>query len=332
MITFAIRYCTVQYVFRWRDAESNATKALQAAPKDSEARFRRGLALTELHQWGRARQGKRVTKFFDTDLIRVLDIQAFLDSGGCSVKGKAVLEAIARFEAASISSPVNDKSDNSSEALDIFRLGRYAGFAVRDSKIGGKGVFATREFKAGDEILTEEPLLTVEAEYFDDFHGNVEVSLQYMSPDDLARFLSLHNQHTSKCCASQLPHRASEIYQSNFLKLTDKIAGIGFYASRFNHSCAPNACHEFDPDIKKLKMRALSPISEGQEIFISYNGEDCTHPAPRAERQAELRKRYHFTCACAECTARHPLRLWLCELVDRIFRAVRIKKAVKSGA
>ena len=48
----------VHHILRWHDAESDATATLQLVPNNSEARFRRGLALTELRQWNRARQGE----------------------------------------------------------------------------------------------------------------------------------------------------------------------------------------------------------------------------------------------------------------------------------
>lgn len=236
-----------------------------------------------------------------------------------------MLGAISRFKAAPTSAPVNDKSNDRSEIFENVPLGSNPGFAIRDSKIGGKGVFATREFKAGDVIMREDIVLTVEAKQFDEAHVHVEAALSRMTANVLARFLSLHNEHSGNCCAVPLPHRASEIYQSNMLMLTSNIAGLGFHASRFNHSCEPNARHTFNAATKKLEMRALSPIRKGEEVFITYNGSEITPSTPRAKRQAELRKRYHFTCACAVCKQASAPRV----LVDRIVQALWTKRQQK---
>ncbi|KJA18991.1 hypothetical protein HYPSUDRAFT_168621 [Hypholoma sublateritium FD-334 SS-4] len=295
---------------RWRDAESDATKALKLAPNDSEACFRRGLARTELQQWSQARK----------------DIQTFLDRGGCSIKGRAVLDAITRFEANPTSTTFSDRTKGRSEIFETIALDDNSSIAIRSSKIGGKGVFATREFKAGDVILREKPVLTVKAKHFDEAHVHVETALRNMSPEDLAGFLSLHNEHTRSCCADSLPRRASGIYKSNALMLNPDVAGVGLRASRFNHSCAPNACHALNPITNKLEMRALDPIREGEEIFITYNSSEITPQTPREKRQAELRKRYHFTCACSMC--KQTSATWV--LVDRIVRTLWTKPQQKA--
>ncbi|KJA18768.1 hypothetical protein HYPSUDRAFT_205131 [Hypholoma sublateritium FD-334 SS-4] len=303
---------------RWRDAESNATTTLTLAPDHLEALFRRGLARTELHQWSQARQ----------------DIQACLDRGGCSVKGYAVLDAITRFEAASSPNPISDRSDDSrSETLGTFPLDDLPGLAIRDSKVDGKGVFATREFKKGDTILCEEPLLTVEGRSLEECTVDVEAVLRKMSPENMAHFLSLHNAHAGGCCAGTLPHHAAEIFQSNLIMLANGRRGVCSNASRFNHSCMPNANHTFDSATGKLRIYAMGAIREGEEISIMYKQSDGYHMncKPRTERQADLQKLYHFTCACAVCTlpdtgaaqASDARRVRISELADRITRVLQ---------
>ncbi len=106
--------------FRWRDAEADATAALKLAPDDLKALFRRGLARTELREWSLARQGKERPNFSWTELIYLIDIQAYLDGGGCLAEGNAVLDAIANFEIAAMPNQISDKSDDSNEIFDIF--------------------------------------------------------------------------------------------------------------------------------------------------------------------------------------------------------------------
>ncbi|KKY26210.1 putative set and mynd domain [Diplodia seriata] len=73
--------------------------------------------------------------------------------------------------------------------------------------------------------------------------------------------------------------------------------GISFdpLACRANHCCDPNAFVIMDG--AQLSYRALKPIAKDDEVFISYI--DATNPFER--RQAELRQRYHFSCACSKC-------------------------------
>ncbi|KJA18993.1 hypothetical protein HYPSUDRAFT_204910 [Hypholoma sublateritium FD-334 SS-4] len=288
---------------RWCDAESDATTALKLAPDNLAAIFRRGLARTELHHWSLARQ----------------DIQAFLDRGGSATEGHVVLAAITHLEATSTTNLINDRSSDSSEVFDNLPLDEISGFAVRDSKIGGKGVFATREFKRGDMILREKPLTTMTKS---SVFADMEAGVRNMLPENLARFLSLHNAHTGDC---EFPSRAAEIYTSNLLVFTNGTVGVGFRASRINHSCAPNVRHSFHSATGELRIYALGPIREGEEIFNMYFSGRYIYGVPRAVRQAELRMVFNFTCACAVCTlpteagqASDARRVRLAELSDRI--------------
>ncbi|PYH47591.1 S-adenosylmethionine-dependent methyltransferase [Aspergillus saccharolyticus JOP 1030-1] len=67
------------------------------------------------------------------------------------------------------------------------------------------------------------------------------------------------------------------------------------YAALMNHSCDYNAVVGFDGD--ELFVKAIRPIAEGEQIFISYV--DTTNP--RWLRQKELQERYYFRCRCTKC-------------------------------
>ena len=72
-----------------------------------------------------------------------------------------------------------------------------------------------------------------------------------------------------------------------------------FLATALTHlpSCTPNAAYRFDLSTHSFELRALSDISSGSQIFISY-----IDPAlPRASRQLALSS-YGFTCCCAACS------------------------------
>eukprot|EP00794_Sanderia_malayensis_P009249 gene9249-10226_t len=73
--------------------------------------------------------------------------------------------------------------------------------------------------------------------------------------------------------------------------------GIGIYndASLINHSCKPNCIAVFDST--KISIRPVRPISQSEEIVISYI--ECLETTE--ERQRELLERYFFKCQCARC-------------------------------
>ena len=244
-----------------------------------------------------------------------------------------MLNAIARYEADPTSHTANDSSSDNDEPLEHLSPGGDAGFAIRESKIGGHGVFATRAFKAGDVILHEKVLLTLDAKHVDDVQQPVQLALRDMPYEDMARFLLLQKEHASKCCAALSSRHVAETYQSCAYQLKAGVVGMGFYASWLNHSCAPNASHVFNADEKKLEVRALNDIREGDEVFVKYLGGEFTTWTPRVKRQAELLKRYHFTCTCFVCTAsENALLVWIFALMDRVLLSLWARKAVKSTA
>ncbi|KAF7591787.1 hypothetical protein BBP40_001113 [Aspergillus hancockii] len=67
------------------------------------------------------------------------------------------------------------------------------------------------------------------------------------------------------------------------------------YAALINHSCNYNSVVGFDGD--ELFVKAIRPISQGEQIFISYI--DFTNPVTL--RRTELHDRYFFTCSCPKC-------------------------------
>ena len=74
-------------------------------------------------------------------------------------------------------------------------------------------------------------------------------------------------------------------------------------AALLNHSCNPNTAITFSGPI--FSLRALVPIAKSSEVFISY----INNTYPPSFRQAELKSRYFFTCACLECSASPPSTL-----------------------
>ena len=75
--------------------------------------------------------------------------------------------------------------------------------------------------------------------------------------------------------------------------------GIFPNASRFNHSCVPNAFFSWNEKSKALTIHAIIDIPSGQEIFLNYYSGDFLDTT--IERQQELSNSYNFECACSAC-------------------------------
>ena len=78
---------------------------------------------------------------------------------------------------------------------------------------------------------------------------------------------------------------------------------FGIKASRFNHSCQPNAEVTFSMDENKMiRIFALTKIKKGQEIMILYGDRDVPMRC-REERRSFLRAKWKFDCHCQLCEA-----------------------------
>ncbi|KAF8259759.1 hypothetical protein EI94DRAFT_1900634 [Lactarius quietus] len=201
------------------------------------------------------------------------DIQMFLDNGGNPTLGAQELRSIADTE------------------------------TIQE----GKGAFASRNFQRGDLILAEKPIFSIRIDVPKQLqHISIEAAVRNLSPVHLDGFLSLQNSHTECSCFPNRPLLG--IYTTNGFGLGfgGSGAGVCVKASRFNHSCAPNARFSFNSDTGELRIYALGTISRGEEIFVAYSDRFIDgrrlYGTPRLPRQAHLRQLYHFTCACSTCS------------------------------
>lgn len=82
--------------------------------------------------------------------------------------------------------------------------------------------------------------------------------------------------------------------------------------SRINHSCSPNALRGPSPtrDLE-VEVRALRPISPGEELTIAYLPAD-TLMTPTPERRELLQRRWQFMCGCSRCSQPDTLRAFCC--------------------
>ena len=78
--------------------------------------------------------------------------------------------------------------------------------------------------------------------------------------------------------------------------------GIFIEASRFNHSCVPNAYFSWNSNSQRLTVHAIEDIPEGGEIFVNYRAKD--YDKTRDKRQEALSATYNFVCTCSACDQR----------------------------
>eukprot|EP00747_Dinoflagellata_sp_TGD_P113556 gnl/TRDRNA2_/TRDRNA2_171738_c1_seq1.p2 gnl/TRDRNA2_/TRDRNA2_171738_c1~~gnl/TRDRNA2_/TRDRNA2_171738_c1_seq1.p2 ORF type:complete len:124 (+),score=13.94 gnl/TRDRNA2_/TRDRNA2_171738_c1_seq1:167-538(+) len=93
-----------------------------------------------------------------------------------------------------------------------------------------------------------------------------------------------------------------EVYAMPAHELFDKpwptYRGTGFYPwiARCNHACNPNVKTYYDWNDSRLTAKALRPIAQGEQIFVTYIRLDY----PVDIRQKFL-KEYLFDCKCDKC-------------------------------
>ncbi|KIM37692.1 hypothetical protein M413DRAFT_30635 [Hebeloma cylindrosporum] len=204
------------------------------------------------------------------------DIQTFIDHGGDSTYAAQELKAIEGAERSPAPVPSSD-SDNLGDAFQNLQVEDGTDlFTIRDSGLlqKGAGAFAAREFHC------------------------VEAEIRNLSPGNLDKFLSLHNSHAECSC---YPNLALGIYGTNSFSFSDDNSGICLKASRFNHSCSPNARYSFNANTGAFRIYALGHIPVGEEIFVMYISGSRVYGSTRQFRQ-NLLNAHHFTCACSVCS------------------------------
>ncbi|KAK2834256.1 hypothetical protein Q7C36_014957 [Tachysurus vachellii] len=122
------------------------------------------------------------------------------------------------------------------------------------------------------------------------------------------------SQWVHACDALELPHQQREqldAFIDQLYKDIDKEtgdflncegSGLFLLQSSCNHSCIPNAEASFPDNNFLLHLSALSDISPGEEICISYL-DCCQRDRSRHSRHKILRENYLFVCSCQKCVA-----------------------------
>lgn len=176
-------------------------------------------------------------------------------------------------------------------------------FAIRPSKAcgGGLGAFATRDFVVGEVVFEERPAMLI------DRSGAITYKISSTTEsfsEEAARKKADEVQQRvmllEDCTLSSSPKKKGEKTLSGIVMTNayeagaSDVGGLFPLISRFNHRCHPNLNHYWSSKDQLLCLRAIQPISKGQELFTCYVDPRGTY----AERQADLFKRYRFRCKC----------------------------------
>ncbi|KAF8257081.1 hypothetical protein EI94DRAFT_81602, partial [Lactarius quietus] len=213
---------------RWGEAEADTTQTLVMSPRNLKALFRRGVSRKELGKWDQARE----------------DIQMFIDNGGDPNLGAQEFKAILDVESLLLPRPSSHTSGDLDSDLTNLHLQDDPSFFTIDASttvLDGKGAFSSRDIQRGDLILSEKPIFSILIDaQVSRTHVLIDAAVRELSPVHLDEYLSLQNSHAGCSC---LPNRLVGIHNTNAFALSDggTVSGICLKASRFNHSCSPNA-------------------------------------------------------------------------------------------
>lgn len=173
-------------------------------------------------------------------------------------------------------------------------------YTISPSGSKGLGCFAKQPLRLGTHLVTEEPLFTLPSDQTTAL--SVEQKVNSLPGNSQSGF-SLCDNKKDGCDSKKDGHNywtALAIYKRNRLPLdANGLFGLFIHASRFNHSCMPNAYLYYDEPKKQMCIHVLAlEIAEGEEITIDYLY-NSVYDTVSARRQAL--KRWDFKCDCAAC-------------------------------
>lgn len=186
-------------------------------------------------------------------------------------------------------------------------------YEIRDALRKGKGVFATKDFNAGEVIVDEETVMILQEEDYSDL--TVYELYHSLSQSDRARFDDLacyakpediealaEDFGTDEDMEGAMDGaKAAFIFATNGMAQKAqraKVRYLGIDASRANHSCKPNAVFYFQSSDNHVHVRALEDIAAGTEVVVPY----VSPMGTREWRKEMLADHYGFVCDCEYCT------------------------------
>ncbi|KAK3051555.1 hypothetical protein LTR09_007210 [Extremus antarcticus] len=189
----------------------------------------------------------------------------------------------------------------------------------------GKGVFASRNFHAGEQVMAFAPEFALDQpegskissiaifEEFQKFDRATKDQYWDLREAENARYeIPDYTQELSSALDEDgkllFPFhntadggRVAAIFHDNAFSFTQADGrnrkGIFIVASHFNHCCTPNVYYYWGQQHKKLTFRAMREITREDEFTISY----IPLLQGAGKRRQTLMDRFAFTCNCKAC-------------------------------
>jgi hypothetical protein len=187
---------------------------------------------------------------------------------------------------------------------------------IRESRHGGLGLFALKDFEKGDLVIREIPFVAIKHLPWEDVEQRLDQqsessqmirsAVEALDADNAA----LYWKFTQTDLYGELK-TPQGVFWTNMIELyknveddeedQDGTSCMFEVTSRMNHSCSPSVEWVSITEIPLLDSVAVRAIKEGEEIFVSYKtsgGHEET-----IERRQYLKTWYGFDCFCRHCTA-----------------------------
>lgn len=176
---------------------------------------------------------------------------------------------------------------------------------IEETKIKGRGLIASRNFKMGDLIFKERAVATIRSQGKE---AGLEIlsQLNQMTADERNDFYNLTRGSAAAECSvgSDFERHLNEVlskFNNNamFSGAGQETGSMFLCYALINHSCSPNVFMDQTWGKETTgELRALRDIKRGEEINDSYIMLGYRN---KKQRQDELRK-WGFECECASCS------------------------------
>ena len=193
---------------------------------------------------------------------------------------------------------------------------RGSGYQVCDAGVGrGEGIFALREFVAGDRIVVERACLM--AAFETPVGSAALLTLPAGEQAALACLSSAASEDESAAVGDELATKLQRQFTNNAIDLgdDDHSSGLFLTIAKANHSCAGNSEHYYLAEHRLMLLVATTDIAEGEEITFSYV-HDC---ATKQQRTASL-EHWGIVCDCRACVVRPGGTASVSDALDKIAR------------
>ena len=194
---------------------------------------------------------------------------------------------------------------------------RDTGYQISDAGVGrGEGIFALREFVAGDRIMVERASLM--AAFETPVGSAALLALPAGVKTALNCLSSAVSEDESTVVGDELAAaKLQRKFTNNAIGLgdADRSSGLFLTIAKANHACAGNSEHYYLAEHRLMLLVATTSIAAGDEITFSYV-HDC---ATKQQRTATL-QHWGIVCDCRACAVPPRGTPSVCVALDNIAR------------